>query len=294
MRDDLFHPRHCFAAIPDAYTDFDTARVAILPVPYDSTTDWRAGSREGPQAIITASEFIELYDPELDKEVYRVGIHTLPSLKLVQSSPEAMAGRVYQACRWLLEQGKMVVMLGGEHSLTAGAVRAYKEKFPELSVLQLDAHADLRDSYEGTKYSHACVMRRVLELCPIVPVGIRSLSLEESQFIRESGLAPFYASQWRQDPTLPERVVAALTPHVYISLDLDVFDPSVMSAVGTPEPGGLLWHEVVPLLRLVARGRRVVGFDIVELCPAEGPAACAYLAATLVYKLIGYATAQEL
>ena len=290
MRDDLFQPGRHFGGIPRDFADFETARVAIMPVPYDSTTDWHAGSRHAPLAIIEASQYMETYDQELDREIYQVGIHTLPDLKMAKDSPEQMVERVYEATRWLLGQDKMVVLLGGEHSLTLGAVRAYQERFPDLSVLQLDAHADLRDSYEETKYSHACVMRRVMELCPIVPVGIRSLSLEESQFIKASGLKPVSAEEWRRDETTPEKVVAALSRDVYITLDLDVFDPSVMPAVGTPEPGGLGWYEVLRLLRLVAQKRHIVGFDLVELCPKEGPSACAFLAAKLADKLIGYTT----
>lgn len=288
-RDDIFQPGRHFGAIPRDFATFESARAVILPVPYDSTTDWRAGSRAGPSAIIEASQYMELYDVESGREIYRVGIHTLPDLKRVQTGPEAMCDQVYGACHWLLEQGKMAVLVGGEHSLSIGAIRAYAEKFPGLSVLQLDAHADLRDTWEETKYSHACVMRRVRDFCPVVPVGIRSYSLEESQFIRGSGIRPFYAADWAKDASLPEKVASALSPEVYVSLDMDVFDPSIMPAVGTPEPGGLGWYEVLSLLRLVSQRRRIVGFDIMELCPGEGPVACAYMAAQLLYKLTGYA-----
>lgn len=288
MTGELFYPPYTFAAIPPQDAALETSKVVILPVPYDSTTDYKSGAREGAQAIISASQQLELYDAELDREPYQVGIHTLPSLEPVMSGPEQMITRVYQAARDLLQKDKLVVMLGGEHSLTLGLVQALGQRYHKLSVLQLDAHADLRNEYLGTKYSHACVMRRVWELCPIVPVGIRSLSLEEHEFLKQHKLEPFYAEDWTLD--LAPKVLANLPPEVYITIDLDVFDPSIMSAVGTPEPGGLSWHQVLGLLRVVAKERQVVGFDIMELCPREGPTSCTFLAAKLVYKLIGYIT----
>jgi len=179
-------------------------------------------------------------------------------------------------------------MLGGEHSLTLGMVRALHERYSKLSVLQLDAHTDLRDEYLGTKYGTASVMRRVWEICPVVPAGIRSFSLEEHRFMQEQRIEPFYAED-SSNPDFAARVVSKLSSQVYISVDLDVFDPSIMSAVGTPEPGGLSWQQVLELLKTVSRHRQIVGFDVMELCPREGPTSCAYLAAKLVYKLIGYA-----
>ena len=259
-----------------------------MPVAYDSTTEWRNGAREGPQAIIDASRYLELYDIELDREIYEVGIHTLPEVQPEMAGPEYMVQRVYQVALGLLDKDKAVLMLGGEHSLTLGMVKAYREKYAALSVLQLDAHADLRDSYLGTKFSHATVMRRVLELCPIVPVGIRSLSQEEHQFITEAGIAPFYARDLISGEVAARQIVDALSKEVYITIDLDVLDPSIMSAVGTPEPGGIDWYELLGVLREVARARHIVGLDLVELCPREGPVSCAFLAAKLAYKLIGY------
>lgn len=276
------------ADLPLASADSRSARVVILPVPYDATVEWRAGAREGPQAIIAASHYLEFYDLELGREIQQVGIHTLAEVDPVMGDPAAMIQRVYENVRGWVEKGKMVVMLGGEHSLTLGAVKAYREKFPQLSVLHLDAHADLRQEYLGTIYSHACVMRRVVELCPIVPVGVRSLSVEENSFIKEKGLTPFYAQGKPLDGEDIEGIITDLSEEVYVTIDLDVFDPSLMPAVGTPEPGGLLWFEVLRLLREVACRKKVVGFDLVELCPREGPSSCAYIAAKLAYKLIGY------
>ena len=288
INQESFSPQRNFAALTSPYSDFDYARVAVLPVAYDSTTEWYSGTREGPQAIITASEYLELYDIELGRETGEVGIHTLPAVPPDMAGPEYMVQRVYQAAKGVLDKGKMVVMLGGEHSLTLGMVRAYRERYADLSVLQLDAHTDLRDSYQGTRFGNASVMRRVSELCPVVPAGIRSLSQEEHRFIGEVGINPFYARDMLSGQTGVDQTTAALSQHVYITIDLDVLDPSVMPAVGTPEPGGIGWYQLLGLLREVAHSRQVVGFDLMELCPQQGPPACAYLAAKLAYKLIGY------
>jgi agmatinase len=286
--EDLFSPSQNFAGLMPPYSDLPNAKVVILPVPYDGTTEWHSGTREGPQAIINASQYLELYDIELDRETYKVGIHTLPKVKPSLNSPEEMIDRVYRIAGELTRQEKFVVMFGGEHSLSLGVIKALKEKIQDLSVLQLDAHADLRDEYLGTKYSHACVMRRILELCSIVQVGIRSLSGEEQEFLVQNNMHPFFATPG-SDLASPEDLTALLSDNVYVTIDLDVFDPSIVPAVGTPEPGGMQWHEVLNLLRTVTSHRRVIGFDLVELCPKEGPASCAFLAAKLAYKLIGYA-----
>jgi agmatinase len=285
---DLFFPPLNFAGLSPPYNDLQTARVTILPVPYDSTTDWHSGTREGPQAIIQASQYLELYDIELGREIHEVGIHTLPSLQPSLNSPEEMVARVYRAVEALYDRGKFTVMLGGEHSVSLGAVKALNNKYDNLCVLQLDAHADLRDEYCGTKYNHACIMRRVLELCPITQVGIRSLSLQEQLFIKQNSMQPFYSATSISEMDSLQQIVDSLSSNVYISIDLDVFDPSIMSAVGTPEPGGLQWHEILNLLGFVAKNRNILGFDLMELCPAQGPDSCAFLAAKLAYKLIGY------
>ena len=289
----LVLPNQNFAGLSPPYSDFETARVVILPVPYDGTTEWHSGTRQGPRAIINASTYLELYDIELDQEVHKVGINTLPFVQPVLSSPEDMINSIYIIAKELIKQDKFVVMLGGEHSLSLGIIKALKEKYQDLSVLQLDAHADLRDEYLGTKYNNACVMRRVLECCPITQVGIRSLSLEEKQFLNQNNMQPFYSSTLTPDLSAIPQIVNSLSNDIYISIDLDVFDPSAMSAVGTPEPGGMQWAEVLTILKTVARQKHVVGFDLMELCPGEGTAACAFLAAKLAYKLIGYCLLQK-
>ena len=285
----IFYPYRVFGGLYQKDTDFQQARVVVLPVPYDSTTSYKAGARDGPLAIIDASGNMELYDIELGRELHYGGINTLPELQPHMGNPQDMVDRVYQVVSDLLREDKIVVMLGGEHSLSSGAARAYRERYPNLSVLHLDAHADMRDEYLGTRYSHACAARRIAEMCPIVQVGIRSLSIEEHRFIQERGIKTFFYEERPVDDSLLEEVVASLSQDVYITLDLDVLDPSIMSAVGTPEPGGLSWAEITAVLRRVAQERRIVGFDIMELCPHEGPTACAFTAAKLTYKLIGYA-----
>ena len=276
-----------FAGLPPAYSDYKSSRVTVLPVPYDSTTEWHSGTRNGPRSIIEASCYLEWFDIETGKELYSMGISTLPGLEPVMDGPEAMAGRVFSAVEVLLDEGKFIVMLGGEHSISYGSIRAYSQKFPNFSVLQLDAHTDLRDRYLGTKYGHGCVMRRVLEICPVTQVGIRSMSLEEHEFVKANRLTPFVMEQGGGSLCYPE-IIDSLSENVYITIDLDVLDPSIMAAVGTPEPGGMGWSDILGLLRAVAKKRKIVGFDLVELCPGQGPSSCSFLAAKLAYKLIGY------
>lgn len=259
-----------------------------MPVPYDSTTDWHSGTRYGPLAILEASQNMELYDLEADREIHTIGIHTLNFIQPAMEGPSGMVDRVRDAALEMLKEDKFVVMLGGEHSITLGQVQALLTRYPTLTVLQLDAHTDLRDSYLGTKYSHACIMRRLWELCPIVQVGIRSLSQEERDFISIEKLKPFYMHKLRPVENSIKSILSSLGDIVYITIDLDVFDTSQMAAVGTPEPGGLYWDEVLPLLKAVAETKKVVGVDLVELCPDQGNASCAFLAAKLAYKMIGY------
>lgn len=288
MKKDFFIP-HNFACLSEEYSQFDTSKVVIIPIPYDSTTSFKAGSRDAPQSIISASRNIELYDIELGAEIYKeVGIHTLGEIEPIVSSPEAMIQRVYEVCKELLQLGKFPVMIGGEHSLSLGMVRALKEKYPSLSTLQLDAHLDLRDEYLGSKYSHACVMRRIYKLSPITQVGIRSMSQEEAAFIQKNNLEPFYANKIVNCQDWIEDAISNLGDEIYITIDLDVLDTSIMPAVSTPEPGGLDWYLMLKFLSKVSAKKKVVGFDVVELVPDEThyPASC--LAAALVYKLIGY------
>ena len=281
----------------------DDARVVMLPVPYDSTTTFKAGARHGPRAIIEASYHLEDYDHELDADVSAVGIHTAPSLEPHMDGPRRMLDRVRDAVGQFLDMGKLVGLLGGEHSLTLGHVEALARRYPDpasgegLTVLYLDAHADLRDEYMGTRWGHASVARRVGELCPVVQVGVRSLSQDEMSFVRDGGVSTTfwppesgYGGRDGPWPELVNGIVERLSRDVYITVDLDVFDPAVIPAVGTPEPGGMDWNQVTGLLRAVGERRRVVGFDVSELSPDLGPPASAYVAAKLAYKLVAYAT----
>ena len=281
-----------FLALTPEQSSLETASVALIPVPYDSTTSYRGGARDGPAGIIAASAQMEDYDPELDLDVAALGIHTLPALDPHMGGPDLMAQRVRQAVASCMAPGRVVGVLGGEHSLTAGSVQAHFDAFPSMSVLYLDAHADLRDEYQGTRWGHASGARRVYDLCPVVLAGVRSLSLEERDFIRENNVPTWPCPA--DGSLLPaDDIIAALSSDVYVSVDLDVFDPSMMSAVGTPEPGGLNWRQVTSLLRRVAEARRIVGFDVCELAPAEGPTACTYTAARLVAKLAAYSVALQ-
>jgi agmatinase len=280
-----------FLDTPPAEADRSTARIVVIPVPYDGTTSYRSGARDGPAAIISASRHLEDYDLELDRDISLAGIHTTPAVEPAASGPEATIARVRDAVSRFASTGKLVALLGGEHTITLGAVQALLDVHPDLSVLYLDAHADLRDEYMGTRWGHASVARRVHELCPLVEVGVRSVSAEERDYIRDARVPVCFRLSSTGEPFDPsEEVLKSLSPTVYVSVDLDVFDPSAVAAVGTPEPGGLTWDEVTRLLRTVGERRNIVGFDITELSPGEGPEAGAFTAAKLAYKLMGYAT----
>ena len=289
MKEERFYPPFSFLAPPPHHTEFQSSSVVILPIPYDATTTGRAGARDGPRAIIDASQDLEPYDLDLGFDATLHGIHTLPEVAPHSGSPQAMVERIETIVGELLDQDKFVVTLGGEHTVTVGSVRAHARRIADLSVLSIDAHADLRDEYLDSPYNHACVMRRVLEVCPVVQVGMRSASPDQVALIRERDLSFFTPQAYRALADGGAAIVAHLSQQVYVSIDLDGLDPSQMAAVGTPEPGGLFWDEVVLLLTVVAAQRRIVGFDVTELAPDLGPPACAHLAAKLAYRLIGLA-----
>jgi agmatinase len=265
-----------FGGRDGATVDPEKAKVLIFPVPYDGTTTYTPGTRQGPSAILQASQHLELFDDEIGHEVFRVGIATLEEMEADVSSPQAMVAKVRSLGEKILDAGFFPLMLGGEH------------------LLSLGAHTDLRETYQGTGHSNACVMRLASRYGALVPVGIRSLSAEEHRWTEEQSLQVFYATDICNRWDWQEKVVAQLRPHVYITIDLDVFDPAVMPAVGTPEPGGLHWYEVLKLLRSVCQARKVVGADIMELCPQPGNIAPDFFAAKLAYKLIAYRFESEL
>ena len=291
MADDRFYPHVNFASLDEDASAYETSRVVILPVPYDSTVTARAGTRDGPRAIIEASADMELYDVGLRFEPWKLGIHTMPEVAPHTGSPEAMCARIEEIVGEQIDAGKFVVTLGGEHTVAAGAIRAHAKRTKGLSVLAFDAHSDLREEYLDSRFNHACTLRRALDVAPVTQVGLRSAPVEDAELIREKGLA-FYSPQELRTAG-NAAVVSHLSDDVYITIDLDSFDPSEMSAVGTPEPGGLHWDEVCELLAEVTRSRRVVGFDVTELSPSLGPPSCAQLAAKLTYRLIGLALARE-
>ena len=288
QHDERFGLPFAYGGLLPEESAFEQSQVVILPIPYEQTTTYGTGTKEGPMAIIAASRHMELYDEELDFEAYRVGIHTLRELEPVASGPKAMLERITEVARDLLAHGKFVVSLGGEHTISFGLVRAFAERYPNLSVLQIDAHADLRDTYQGTPYNHASVLRRVSEIVPAVQVGIRSLSREEATWVKATGRHLFYASDVIGSPAAAAAISDALTDQVYITICLDGLDPSIMPAVGTPEPGGLGWYDVLRIVRRVAETRHIVGFDVVELFPIAGNFAPDFLAAKLVYKVLSY------
>lgn len=276
-----------FGGLEESFSSREKAHAVLLPAPYDGTTSYRPGTRFGPRALIEASRNMELYDEVLGP-LYVHGLHTLPELEPVADA-ESMVRRVEEAAEWALDQEKTLITVGGEHSLTSGPVRAYARRFPKLSVLHLDAHGDLRFEYHGTKFSHACVMRRVREIVPTaVQAGIRSISEEEAELLERERWPVFSARTVKAMAGDYSRVVEALSEDVYVTVDLDVFDPAECPGVGTPEPGGLGWFEITDLVAQVARRRRIVGFDIMELMPIGGDTRSEFLASRLLYRMWGW------
>lgn len=275
-----------FGDFAPEFTRRDTSRVVIVPVPYDGTSTYIKGADKGPEAILEASPNLEFYDIQTDSEVFTQGIYTDDAVEGHWQGPEAMAAAVRKRIAGLLGEGKFPVVLGGEHSVSIGAFEAMAERYPGLTILQLDAHSDLRDEYEGSKCNHACVMARARELCPIVQVGIRSMDVGEKPTMDKKRV--FFAHDIcdRADRGWIDQCVGLLSNNVYITIDLDAFDPSVLPATGTPEPGGMSWYDVMELMKAVFRARNVVGFDVVELCPRPEHWGSDFLAAKLVYALL--------
>jgi agmatinase len=288
MADIPWENPHSFLGLGEQHSARERARVALLPVPYESSTSYMGGTRYGPEAILLASRHVELYDHELDSEPHLVGIHTYPSLELTAAGPEAALADLRSAYAEVCARGQFVIMLGGEHTITQVPVLYWADQLEdELSVLQFDAHADLRDSFHGTEWSHACVMRRVVDRVRPVGVGIRAIDSEERRLIDGLGLTMVYGEELGSDGWM-ERVMAALTENVYISFDVDFFDPAFVPSTGTPEPGGGSWQQAMALLRRVFKEKNVVAADVVELAPLPGIVAPDFLVAKLVYKMIGY------
>lgn len=275
--------RTYYGDMPEEFSKYDRSNIVLLPVPYDGTSTWVKGADKGPQAIIDASDSIELYDIETGTEVYKFGIHTAEPVLDIET-PDKMVEAVYQRAKKYLDDDKYLVTLGGEHSVSCGVIRAFSEKYSDLTVLQIDAHADLRDDYHGSIYNHACVMRRAQEYCKVVQVGVRSMCIEEKpNMIRDN---MFFAHEIRDNSNWLLDVVSRLGRNVYLSIDLDGFDPSVLPSTGTPEPGGLSWWQVADLIKMVNHQRTIVGFDVVELCPNPSEKSSDLTASKLVYQIL--------
>jgi agmatinase len=274
-----------FGYLPEEYSNSEYADIVIIPVAYDGTSTWIKGANKGPEAMIEASANMELYDIETDCEVYRRGIFTEDVIGGEITTGE-MVEAVRDTVRYYLGEEKFTVVVGGEHSVSIGSIQAHAERYDRLTVLQLDAHADLREEYNGSKLNHACVMARAREFCPIVQVGTRSMSAEEKTSADESNM--FTARDIHNQQGWINKVVSKLSNDVYITIDLDVFDPSIMPSTGTPEPGGMLWYDALELLKTVSQKKNVAGFDVVELCPDENNKAPDFLASKLIYKVLSY------
>jgi len=267
-----------FLEIEPPYREYEQAKFVILPVPHEKTTTYGKGTKHGPSAILAASQQIETFDEELLQETYKKAGHYVTRSLSLNSLPTAVGKTI--------DAGKIPVILGGEHSITPVVVGAVVKKFKNLSVLQLDAHADLRDSYQGFKDSHACAMRRTLAYCPVVQTGIRNIAEEEYVYAKKSG--QIKKIHFAANPSLVNKIISQLSAEVYITIDVDVFDPSLVPGTGTPEPGGLFWYQALDILRSVCAKKKIVGFDVVELAPIKGLPASDFTAAKLVYRLMGY------
>lgn len=274
-----------FAGIPDVYASSDKAKIVLIPVPYDGTSTWQKGADKGPKAFLEASENMELYDIETDSEVYKEGIYLADAIT-ENSSPEAMVDAVHDITKKYIRKNKFVTIFGGEHSISIGTIRAFDECYNSLTVLHIDAHADLRESYEGTKCNHACAVYEASQTTNLVQVGIRSMDAIEKTVADDD--KTFYAHDMVTDDFWMGNVIDQMTDTVFITFDLDAFDPSIMPSTGTPEPGGLLWYETLDFLKKVFEEKNVVGFDIVELCPNEADKSSDFLAAKLYYKMLSY------
>lgn len=265
--------------------DYSDSRIIIVPVPYDDTSTWMKGADKGPDAIMEASVNLEFYDIETDSEAHLFGIHTVEPV-IEKRSPEALVDAVYKRVKFLLNEEKFPVVVGGNHTVSIGSAKAFSEHYKNLSILQLDAHSDLRQEYEGSSYNHACAMARMREVAPVIQVGIRSMSREEASDADWERIFP--AHELYVDKTKYQKAIDKLTDIVYITIDLDVFDPSLIPSTGTPEPGGPGYTEIMNFIKEVIWKRNVVGFDVVELCPSPSNKAPDFVAAKIIYQLLSY------
>jgi N1-aminopropylagmatine ureohydrolase len=277
-----------FLDLDPEFAEYNTAAVVILPVPYEGGITWGTGTAQGPDAVINASQHLELYDEILETEPFRMGIATLIPVK-IPSTPKSLHEAIYQSSKAVIKEDKFVVLLGGDHSISSGHFQALQEKHPPLSVIQLDAHADLRDSYEGNPLSHACIMSRIRKFTShTLQVGIRSMSLEEAGRIKRENLSVCTMSDYRSGNFDIDAAIAGLPDPVYLTVDVDVFDWSVIRSTGTPEPGGFLWDEALNLLQNIFMQKNIIGFDVVELSNNQSDRNSAFAVAKLIYKMLGF------
>ncbi len=274
-----------YAGIPEKYARLDDASVVIIPVPYDGTSTWQKGADKGPEAFLDASENMELFDIETRSEPYKKGVYLAPPIT-ENTSPEKMVETVHKITKSYLQQDKFVTLIGGEHSISIGSIRAFNDCFENLTVVQLDAHTDLRPEYHGSTCNHACALYEASKTTNLIQIGIRSMDAAELEYMDENRV--YFAHDLVTDDDWMENAIGQMTPNVFITIDLDVFDPSILPATGTPEPGGLLWYETLEFLRKIFKKKRVVGFDIVELCPISNEKSSDFLAAKLYYKMLAY------
>jgi agmatinase len=274
-----------YAGIEEHYAKLDSSKIVLIPVPYDGTSTWQKGADKGPGAFLNASENMELYDIETETEVYKQGVFLADAIT-ENTSPEKMVDEVHQITKKYIKRNKFVTTFGGEHSISIGTIRAFNECFDDLTVLQIDAHADLRQEYEGSKYNHACAVYEASQTTNLIQVGIRSMDVMETTVMDKE--KTYFAHEMAEDGSWMDSAIEQMTDNVYITFDLDAFDPSIMPSTGTPEPGGLLWYETIEFLRQVFEEKNVVGFDIVELCPNPKEKSSDFLAAKLYYKMLTY------
>lgn len=274
-----------YAGIPENYAKLETANVVLIPVPYDGTSTWQKGADKGPNTFLNASENMELYDIETDSEVYKQGIYLAEPIT-VNATPEALVDAVHQETKSYIKKNKFVTVFGGEHSISIGTIRAFNEMFPSLTVLHIDAHADLRKSYDGSSCNHACAVYEASQNTNLIQVGIRSMDIKEKSIMNLD--KTYFAHEMAIDDSWMYLAIDQMTDNVFITFDLDAFDPSIIPSTGTPEPGGLLWYETLDFLKKVFKEKNVVGFDIVELCPNEVDKSSDFLAAKLYYKMLSY------
>jgi len=279
-----------FCGLPEELSRYDTAGAVVIPIPYEATTTYISGTRRGPGAIIHASRNMEWFDLELEKEICEVGISTLEEIAPIRSRPEDMMNAIKEIAGKVIDDDKFPLALGGEHSVTAGIVERFAQRRSDFSVIQFDAHLDLRQSYEGSPFSHACVMRRIHEMdVDFIQIGARSASKEEFEFARSQAIPFFSPMEIRENQKYLKDAISGLKADVYITFDVDAFDSSLMPSAGTPEPGGLFWDETIDIIGMIAEVKKIIGADVVELCPSGTSEAADFTAAKLAYKLIGYA-----